>query len=109
MPTGEDGFARAIAMAVNGVVVSAIGSVLVGSGIVPQWVFSVTAVVSIIGVVLTIDASRYWPFAYLSGFVIGMGVILPALNDTPFIGPGDWLLYGGAAVGAVALRVWIHW
>lgn len=81
---------------------------LVEAGIIPSGLFSGIIVPSIVGIVMTVDASRYWSFGYLFGFVIGIFVALPTLSQTEYIGPLDWLLCGGTAVGAVALRVKIH-
>jgi len=57
---------------------------------------------------MTVDASRFWSFGYLGGVVVGIFIALPALNQTEFIGPLDWVVYGGIAIGAVALRIKIH-
>jgi hypothetical protein len=57
---------------------------------------------------MTVDASRYWSFSYLVGFAIGIFLALPILTRTEFIGPIDWLLYDGTALGAMALRIKIH-
>lgn len=75
---------------------------------VPQWVFPAVGVAVIVSMGLTLKASKYWSYAYLAGFIIGVGVPLVVLLQTRFLGLRALLLYGGAAVGAVALRVKIH-
>ncbi|WP_238717510.1 hypothetical protein [Natronorubrum halophilum] len=57
---------------------------------------------------MTVDASRYWSFGYLTDFVIGIFFALPMLTQIDFIGHTDRILYGGAAVGAVTLQIKIH-
>jgi len=52
---------------------------------------------------MTVDASRYWSFGYLAGSSSAFFLALPMLSQTDFIGLTDWILYGGAALGAVAL------
>jgi hypothetical protein len=81
---------------------------LVEIGLLPRGLFSGIVVVSIVSIVMTVDASRYWSFGYLAGFVIGVLLALPMLSQTDFIGLIDWILYGGAAIGAIALRINIH-
>lgn len=112
MPGIEHGYKRGLGMVVGALVVTVVVGevvpVLVEQGIIPPGLFSGFVVLSIVGIVLTVDASRYWSFGYLAGFVIGVFVALPALSQTAFIGVSDWLLYGGAAAGAVALRLRIH-
>jgi len=112
MPGLEHGYERGVSMVVGALIVAVlVGEIvpmLVEQGYLPPGLFSGLIVLSIVGIVMTVDASRYWSFGYLAGFVIGVFLALPMLSRTEFIGPLDWLLYGGAAVGAVALRVKIH-
>lgn len=112
MPGVEHGLDRGVSMVVSALV----GAVLIGevvprlveTGLLPRGLFTGFIVISIVSIVITIDASRYWSFGYLAGFVIGVFLALPMLSQTDFIGFTDWILYGAAAVGAVALRVKIH-
>jgi hypothetical protein len=112
VPGLEHGYERGISTVAGALIVAVlIGEVvprLVEAGLIPPYLFSGVIVLSIISIVMTVDASRYWSFAYLAGFVIGVFFALPVLSQTDFIGPVDWLLYGGAAVGAVVLRFKIH-
>lgn len=112
MPGVEHGYERGVSMVVGAVVIAVLtGAVVprvVEAGLLPRGLFSGIIVLSIIGIVMTVDASRYWSFGYLAGFVIGIFFALPTLAQTDFIGLFDWILYGGAAVGAVALRIKIH-
>lgn len=112
MPGLGHGYERGVSMVVGALIVAIlIGEVvprLVEAGLLPPGLFSGIIVISIISIVMTIDASRYWSFGYLAGFVIGVFLALPMLSQTDFIGLTDWILYGGAAVGAVALRIKIH-
>ena len=112
MPGIEHGYERGVKTVVGalivGVLVGRAVPVLVEYGLLPAGLFKGLVVLSIVSVVMTIDASRYWSFGYLAGFVIGIFFALPILSQTEFIGLTDWLLYGGAAVAAVFLRVKIH-
>lgn len=112
MPGIEHGYDRGITMVVGALIVAVlIGEVvprLVEAGLLPRGLFSGIIVVSIVSIVMTVDASRYWSFGYLAGFVIGVFLALPMLSQTDFIGLTDWILYGGAAIGAIALRIKIH-
>lgn len=112
MPGIEHGFQRGVSIVVGAL----IGAVLIGevaprlveTGVIPPGLFSGVIALSIFSVIMTVDASRYWPFGYLAGFAVGVFLALPMLSQTEFIGLTDWLLYGGAAIGAVALRIKIH-
>ncbi|WP_082677713.1 hypothetical protein [Haloferax sp. Q22] len=112
MPGVEHGYERGVKSVVGalivGVIVGRVVPTLVDAGLLPSGLFSGLVVLSIFTAVMTVDASRYWSFGYLAGFVIGVFLALPLLTQTEFIGPTDWLLYGGTAIGAVALRVKIH-
>jgi len=112
MPGFEHGFQRGVNAVVTalivGVIVGLLAPRLVEAGLLPPGLFSGLIVLSIFTAIMTVDASRYWPYAYLGGFVIGVFLALPVLSQTEFIGLTDWLLYGGTAVGAVALRLKIH-
>jgi len=112
VPGVEHGYERGVSMVVGTLIVAVlIGEVmprLVQPGLIPSGLFSGLIILSIIAIVMTVDASRYWSFGYLAGFVIGVFLALPLLSQTDFIGLTDWILYGGAAVGAVALRIKIH-
>lgn len=112
MPSAEHGLQRGVGMVVGAIVVAVlIGEVvpsLVEVGLLPTGLFWWVIPVSIVSAVMTVDASRFWSFGYLGGVVVGIFIALPALNQTEFIGPLDWLVYGGIAIGAVALRIKIH-
>lgn len=112
MPGGDYGFQRGIETVVGGVIigvfVGAVVPILVDAGLLPPGLFSGLVVISILSAVMTVDASRYWSFAYLGGFACGVFFALPLLTQSAFIGPADWLLYGGTVVGAVLLRLTIH-
>jgi FtsH-binding integral membrane protein len=112
MPGFDHGVQRGLDAVVGalifGVVSGALVPTLVDAGLLPPGLFTGFVVLSIFSTVMTVDASRYWSFAYLGGFVVGVFFALPLLSQTQFIGPMDWILYGGTAVGAVALRVKIH-
>ena len=112
MPGLDHGIQRGVDAVVGalvfGVISGALVPALVDAGLLPAGLFQGFVVLSIFGTVMTVDASRYWSFAYLAGFVIGVFLTLPILSQTEFIGPLDWFLYGGTAVAAVALRVKIH-
>lgn len=112
MPGIEHGYERGVKTIVGalivGVVVGRVVPDLVEAGLLPPGLFSGLVLLSIFTAVMTVDASRYWSFAYLAGFVIGVFLALPLLTRTGLIGPTDWLLYGGAALGALALRVKIR-
>lgn len=112
MPGIEHGYERGIKTIIGalivGVIVGRVVPTPVEAGLLPSGLFSGLVVLSIFTAVMTVDASRYWSFGYLAGFVIGNFLALPLLTRTEFIGPIDWLLYGGTALGAVALRVKIH-
>jgi hypothetical protein len=112
VPGLEHGYERAVSTVVGALIIAVfIGEVvprLVEAGLIPPGLFSGVIILSIIGIVMTVDASRYWSFGYLAGFVIGVFLALPMLSQTDFIGLIDWVLYGGAAVGTVALRLKIH-
>jgi hypothetical protein len=109
MPGIEHGYERGVSMIVGALFVAVIiGEVvpsLVGAGLLSQRLFSGLFVISIFSIVMSVDGSRYWSYGYLAGFVIGVILALPMLSKTDFIGHTDWILYGGAAVGAVALRI----
>ena len=112
MPGIEHGLDRGVSMIISALVVAVlIGEVvprLVEAGLLPRGLYTGFMIIAIVSIVMTVDASRYWSFGYLAGFVIGVFLALPMLSQTDFIGFTDWILYGGAAVGAVALRVKIH-
>lgn len=112
MPGIEHGYNRGISMVVGALLVAVlIGEVvprLVEAGLLPRGLFSGIIVVSIVSIVITVDGSRYWSFSYLTGFVIGVFLALLMLSQTDFISLTNWILYGGAALGAVALRIKIH-
>lgn len=112
MPGVEHGYERGVSMVVGALIVAVfVGEVvprLVQAGLIPPGLFSVLIVLSIITIITTVDGSRYWSFGYLAGFVIGVFLALPLLSQTDLIGLIDWILYGGAAVGAIALRIKIH-
>lgn len=112
MPGIEHGIERGIGVVVEAVVVAVIlGEVvprLVEAGLLPPGLFSGIVVLSIVGIILTVDASRYCSYGYLAGFVIGAFWALPVLSQTEFLGITHWILYGGAAVGAIILRIKIH-
>ncbi|NHN41014.1 hypothetical protein G9C85_05100 [Halorubellus sp. JP-L1] len=112
MPGIQHGYERGVSVIVETLIVAIlIGEVvpvLVEAGLLPKNLFSGLVVFSILGIVLTIDKSRYWSFGYLAGFCIGIFIALPLFLQTRFIGGLDLLLYGGAAVSAIALRVKIH-
>jgi hypothetical protein len=112
MPGFDHGVQRGLDAVVGalifGVVSGALVPTLVDAGLLPPGLFTGFVVLSIFSTVMTVDASRYWSFAYLGGFVVGVFFALPLLSQTQFIGPMDWLLYGGTAVAAVLLRVKIH-
>lgn len=75
---------------------------------IPPWVFPAVTVAVILSMGLTLKASKYWSYAYLGGFIVGVGLTLLVLLQTRFLGLRALVLYGGAAVAAVALRVKIH-
>lgn len=112
MPGFENGVQRGLDVVVGtlifGIVSGALVPALVDAGLLPAGLFQIVVVLSIFSTVMTVDKSRYWSFAYLGGFVVGVFFALPLLSHTQFIGPIDWLLYGGVAIVAVALRVKIH-
>lgn len=112
MPGIEHGYQRGISMVVKAIVIAVlIGELvpaLVEAGLLPKGLFSGFVILSIIGVVATIDQSRYWSFGYLAGFCIGIPLALGAFLQTGFLGFFDLLLYGGVALGVLALRVSIH-
>lgn len=112
MPSAEHGLQRGFGMIVGAIVVAVlIGEVvpsLVETGLLPSGLFWWVIPASIVTAVMTVDASRFWSFGYLGGVVVGIFIALPALNQTEFIGPLDWLVYGGIATGAVTLRIKIH-
>lgn len=112
MPGIEHGYQRGISMVVGALIVAVlIGEVvprLVKSGVISPGVFSGLIVISIASLIMTVDASRFWSFGYLAGFVIGVFLALPLLSQTDFIGIFDWILYGGTAVATLALRIKIH-
>jgi len=74
----------------------------------PDWLVPALGVAVVVSLGLTLKASKYWSYAYLGGFVLSVGLALAVLLQAPFIGAREVLLYGGAAVGAVLLRVTIH-
>lgn len=80
----------------------------IAMGTLPPWTFAVAGAAAVFSLGLTVKASKYWSYAYLGGFVIGVGATLFILMHTKFIGIRELLLYGGAAVAAVGLRVKIH-
>jgi hypothetical protein len=112
VPGLEHGFQRGFSTIVGALFVGLVIGVgvpdLVQAGVIPAGMFSGFIVLSIISIIMMVDASRYWSFSYLAGFVMGVFFALPALSQTDFIGLTDWILYGGAAIGAVALRLKIH-
>lgn len=112
MPGIEHGYERGVETVIGafivGVLAGRVVPVLVEAGLLPPGLFSGLVVLSIFTGVMTVDASRYWSFGYLAGFVIGVFLALPLLTQTEFISITDWILYGGTAIGAIALRVKIH-
>lgn len=112
MPGLEHGYQRGLSMIVEAFIVALfIGEVvpkLVDAGLLPKNLFSLFVVASIFLVVSTVDKSRYWSFGYLAGFCIGIFIVLPVFLQTQYLGLFDLLLYGGAAIGAVGLRIQIH-
>lgn len=112
MPGLEHGYERGVSSVVGAfigaVVLTAVVPRLVEAGLLPPGLFTGFVLLSIMGVILTINVSRNWSFGYLAGFVFGVFLVLPLLGQTQFIGLTDWILYGGTAVGAVALRLKIH-
>ncbi|WP_159903642.1 hypothetical protein [Salinirussus salinus] len=108
MPKFPDGLERGFGMIIEAVIVAAIFSAFIESGLIPKWVFVAFNIVSIVALVFLIDKSRYWSFGYLAGYVIGVVFSLSTLMSTEFLGILDVILYLGVAFGAVYLRVRIH-
>lgn len=112
MPGFDHGVQRGLDAVVGalifGVVSGALVPTLVDAGLLPPGLFTGFIILSIFTIVMTVNASRYWSFGYLGGFVVGVFFALPLLSQTQFIGPIDWILYGGAAVVAILLRVKMH-
>jgi hypothetical protein len=75
---------------------------------VPDWAGPALGAAVILSLALTLKASKYWSYAYLGGFIGGVGLALFVALRTPVLGLRSLLLYGGAAVAAVVLRVKIH-
>ncbi|WP_396613983.1 hypothetical protein ACH9L7_19810 (plasmid) [Haloferax sp. S1W] len=95
-------------MVVEALVVAAMFSAIIESGLVPKFHFTLVNVISIIGLVFLIDKSRYWSFGYLAGWILGLFFSLGTLIQTEFLGVFDLLVYGATAFGAVYLRAKIH-
>lgn len=112
MPGLEHGYERGVGMIAQTVVVALlIGKLvptLVESGYLPPGLFWWIIPASIVSVVMTVDASRYWSFGYLAGVCIGIFIALPIFIKAGLLGPFDLLLYSGLAIAAVGLRVKIH-
>lgn len=69
MPGFEHGVERAFEMVIETLVVAALFTAFIKSGIIPKWVFVLFNLVSIIGLVFLIDKIRYWSFGYLAGWI----------------------------------------
>lgn len=108
MPGADYGLERGVAMVLEAGVVAVIFSELVNQGLIPYSWFILFNVVSIAGLVLLVDGSRYWSFGYLFGWVGGIMLSLSTLAQTELIGFFDLVVYGATAVAAVYLRVKIH-
>jgi len=112
MPGFEHGYERGVGMIAETVAVALlIGKlvpILVEAGYLPSGLFWWIIPASIVSVVMTVDASRFWSFGYLAGVCIGIFIALPTFIKAGLLGPLDLLIYGGFAVGAVGLRVKIH-
>lgn len=94
--------------AVVAIIIGEVVPLLVEQGLLPCGLFWWIIPVSIVSVVMTIDASRYWSWGYLGGVVIGIFIALPVFLDAGLLSLLDLLIYGGLAIGAIALRVRIH-
>lgn len=112
MPGADHGLNRGISIVIETVIVALLIGTLVPAfveaGLLPRGFFWWIIPASIISAVMTIDDSRYWSYGYLAGVVIGIFIALPIFLKAGLLGPFDLLIYGGLAVGAIALRVKIH-
>jgi len=75
-------------MTVEAVIVAALFSGSVETDIIPKLYFTLFNMVSIVSLVFLVDKSRYWPFIYLAGWILGIIISLDALIQTGFLGWG---------------------
>lgn len=104
----ERGIKMVVGAVIGAVILGEIIPLIVDQGLIPSWLFWLVFPASISSAILIVDASRYWSFGYLAGVVLGIFFALPIFLDAGLLGPLDLLIYGGVAVGSVALRVKIH-
>lgn len=112
MPGADHGLNRGVSIVIETVIIALlIGKLVpafVEAGLLPRGLFWWIIPASIVSVVMTIDDSRYWSYCYLAGVVIGIFIALPIFLEAGLLGPLNLLIYGGLAVGTIALRVKIH-
>lgn len=76
MPGADHGFQLGVTSLVGALIVSVVvGGVIpefVDTGLLPPGIFSGLVVISILTAFMTVDASRYWSYAYLAGFACGV-------------------------------------
>lgn len=104
----EYGLKRGFGMVVGAIAFAMLWSGMVTLDIVSLTVFRFFNVISILGLVFLVDKSRYWGFGYLFGWVIGIIIGLDVAVERGFLGAFDIFLYGGTAVSAICLRIYIH-
>lgn len=112
MPGSGHGLERGVGIitetAVIAIIISEVVPLLVEQGLLPRGLFWWVIPVSIVSVVLTIDASRYWSWGYLGGVVIGIFIALPIFLEAGLLSALDLVIYSGLAIGTIALRLKIH-
>lgn len=104
----ERGFGIIVETAVVAIIIGEVVPLLVEQDLLPRGLFWWVIPISIVSVVMTIDASRYWSWGYLGGVVIGIFIALPIFLEAGLLSTLDLVIYGALALGAIALRVKIH-
>jgi hypothetical protein len=112
MPNSGHGLERGVGIiaetAVVAIIIGEVVPLLMEQGLLPRGLFWWVIPVSIVSVVLTIDASRYWSWGYLGGVVIGIFIALPIFLEAGLLSALDLVIYSGLAIGAIVLRLKIH-